>query len=555
MLSAIGELQRYFTAEDRRQWLILLATSLAAGLAQSLTLAFFNHAVAVYGEGRGNLAYLPLVLALTFIGMAAAWYGAVRGYMVSSRMAIRLRDALLERLGAGNLRLVERVSPSSLHYHLLGTIGNLAGAYGTLLGCVTSAVMLVCNFVYVGWLSPAGLVAAILITIVGVVLHLWQERLVVERRQRLDHLNNVMSARHRQFLDGYKELRLSRGKLDHYRVLIDAVNAELFEQGRKVTRLSTAGELGTHFFQFLMIVLIVFAVPLYAKIDAVTIMQLITAVLVTMGPLSGVVGSIPGFTRARIAIDNLRMLQAEIDATRESPHQEAAALAPFESIELRGVEFDFGAQGFHLGPIDLTLRRGEVLFLVGGNGSGKTVLLRVISALYHPSAGTLLYNGVPLRAEERQAYRECFSAVFSDFYLFQELLGLQGVRPQVAEDWLRRLDLEGKTRLEGGAFTSVALSAGQRKRLAFAIAMLEDRPICILDEFGAEQDPEHRARFYRELIPLLREAGKTVIVVSHDDAYFDAGDRVIKMDFGRIVDDSATRARRAGQALGALSTR
>jgi ABC-type siderophore export system fused ATPase/permease subunit len=180
-----------------------------------------------------------------------------------------------------------------------------------------------------------------------------------------------------------------------------------------------------------------------------------------------------------------------------------------------------------------------VVFIIGGNGSGKTVLLRLLTALYHPGAGTILYNGAPLREEERQAYREQFCAVFSDFYLFQELLGASDLQADAVQQWLQRLDLADKTRLEHGSFTSVALSAGQRKRLAFAIAMLEERPICILDEFGAEQDPEHRARFYRDLIPLLREAGKTVIVVSHDDAYFDAGDRVVKMDFGRIVDDYA----------------
>jgi putative ATP-binding cassette transporter len=543
MLSALADLQRYFTAEDRRQWMILLATSLAAGLAQSGTLALFNYAVAEFGAGRAHVGYLPIVLALTFLGMAAAWFGAVRGHAVSTRMAIRLRDRLLERLGTANLRVVERVSPASLHYHLLVTINNLASAYGTLLGCVTAGVMLLCNFIYVGWLSPVGLAAAILITIVGVAVHFWQERLVIERRQRLDHLGNAVSARHREFLDGYKELRLSDHKLRNYRARIDSLNEETLEQGIKVTRLSTAGDLGTNFFQFVLIVTIVFAVPLVTPIDAVTIMQLITAVLVTMGPLSGVVGAIPGFSRARIALDNLRMLEAEIQATREAPRQETGASWPaFESVELRGVEFDFGSGGFHLGPVDLRVQRGEVVFIVGGNGSGKTVLLRILTALYHPSAGAILHNGVVLREDQRQAYREQFSAVFSDFYLFQELLGLVERQPGVAAEWLRRLDLADKTRLEGGSFTSVALSAGQRKRLAFAVAMLEDRPICILDEFGAEQDPEHRARFYRDLIPLLREAGKTVIVVSHDDAYFDAGDRVVKMDYGRIVDDYAVAA-------------
>ena len=548
MISSLVELQRYFTAADRRQWVILLVTSLAAGLAQSLTVAMFNHAVAEYGAGRAHIGYLPVVLGLTFIGMAAAWFGAVRGNVVSTRMAIRLRDGLLERLGGANLRLVERVTPPSLHYHLLSTIDNLAGAYRTLLGCVTSGVMLVCNFIYVGWLSPAGLAAAILITVVGVAVHFWQERLVIKRRQRLDHLSNAMSWRHREFLDGYKELRLSAPKLRDYRRRIDAVNEELLEQRTKLTRMSTAGDLGTNFFQFALLVLIVFAVPLYTRLDAVTIMQLITAVLVTMGPLSGVVGSIPGFTRARIALDNLRMLQVEIEATRESPlHGAGAPLAPFQSLELRAVEFDFGPGAFHLGPLDLTLRRGEVLFIVGGNGSGKTVLLRLLSALYHPSAGVFLYNGAPLTADQRQAYREQFSAVFSDFYLFQELLGLVEPHPGAAAQWLQRLDLADNTRLEGGAFTSVALSAGQRKRLAFAAAMLEERAICILDEFGAEQDPVHRARFYRELIPILREAGKTVVVVTHDDAYFDAGDRILKMDYGRIVEDSAAPRLRAAR--------
>src|SRR5207237_632206 len=149
--------------------------------------------------------------------------------------------------------------------------------------------------------------------------------------------------------------------------------------------------------------------------------------------------------RVRIALDNLRMLQTEIEATREPPRQDGGApLAPFESIALRAVEFDFGPDGFHLGPLDLAVRRGEVLFIVGGNGSGKTVLLRLLSALYHPSAGTILYNGVPLGPEQRQAYREQFSAVFSDFYLFQELLGLLELTPGAAAEWLQRLDLADK---------------------------------------------------------------------------------------------------------------
>jgi len=332
-------------------------------------------------------------------------------------------------------------------------------------------------------------------------------------------------------------------------------------KGIEVTRTTTAGELATTFFQFLMILAVVFMLPLVVRLEAVVIMQLMTAILVTMGPLTGVVGAIPGFTRAQIAMRNLRMLQEEIAATRESADaRDERCLPEFQSIELRGIEFSFGddasGEGFRLGPVDLTLRRGEVVFVVGGNGSGKTVLMRVLTALYHPTAGTIRYNGAVLDELDRQAYREQFSTVFNDFHLFRELLGLRDDQKARVGEWLARLDLADKTRYENGEFTSLALSAGQRKRLAFAVAMLEDRPICVLDEFGAEQDPEHRRRFYREIIPALRSGGKTVIVVTHDDAYFDAGDRVLRMDFGGIVNERRTaagiaHAGRTGQSTGA----
>jgi putative ATP-binding cassette transporter len=540
MLSTFRELQRYFTAEDRRQWLVLLATSLAAGLAQSLTLAVFNEAVAKYGRGEGHLTYLPLAVGLAAIGIGAGYYGALRGHLISTRLSIRLRDRLLDELGAANLRIVERVGAPALHYHLMWTIQNLAGAYETLLTFATSLVMLTCMFAYVGWLSPVGLAAGALITAIGVTVHFRQERLNVPRKRAIDELNNESHRRHGEVLAGYKELRLFGAKFADYRGGMDAMNQDTLAKGQAATRTTTTGELATYFFQFAMIVTVVFALPWVVHTEAVVIMQLMTAILVTIGPLTGVVGAIPGFTRARIAQQNLQNLQREIAATREAVDAPRDRVLPaFETVELKAVEFSFGdeteGESFHLGPVDLVLKRGEIVFVVGGNGSGKTVLMRILTALYYPSAGEIAYNGRTLEPADRQAYREQFSTVFSDFHLFQELLGLGHLPQEQVDAWLERLDLKGKTRYADGKFSSVALSAGQRKRLAFAVAMLEDRPIYVLDEFGAEQDPEHRRRFYRDILPALRDSGKTVIVVTHDDAYFDAADRVVRMDFGNIV--------------------
>ncbi|MBK8072354.1 MAG: ATP-binding cassette domain-containing protein [Ramlibacter sp.] len=162
--------------------------------------------------------------------------------------------------------------------------------------------------------------------------------------------------------------------------------------------------------------------------------------------------------------------------------------------------------------------------------------MRVLTGLYQPVGGQILFNGSPVADDQRQAYREQFSTVFNDFHLFQELLGHRELSAERVDALLKVLALEGKTTYEDGRFSTVSLSTGQRKRLAYVVALLDERPVYVLDEFGAEQDPISRRRFYDEWLPALKAAGKTVVVVTHDDAYFDHCDRLVKMDFGRIAD-------------------
>ncbi|MCB1035646.1 MAG: cyclic peptide export ABC transporter, partial [Acidobacteria bacterium] len=77
----------------------------------------------------------------------------------------------------------------------------------------------------------------------------------------------------------------------------------------------------------------------------------------------------------------------------------------------------------------------------------------------------------------------------------------------------------------------------QRKRLALVTALLEDRPVYLFDEWAADQDPEFKEVFYHQLLPELKARGKTAIVISHDDRYYDVADRVVKLDTGRVVSD------------------
>jgi len=212
----------------------------------------------------------------------------------------------------------------------------------------------------------------------------------------------------------------------------------------------------------------------------------------------------------------------------------------FESLELQGVLHSYHCEqddsNFVLGPIDLTFREGELVFLVGGNGSGKSTLAKIIAGLYVPEAGGIRLDGQAINDSNRDGYRQLFSAVFSDFYLFENLLGLEN--PELdsqAKQYLKQLHLNHKVRVNRGTLSTTAVSQGQRKRLALLTAYLEDRPFYLFDEWAADQDPHFKNIFYTQLLPELKARGKTVLVISHDDRYFGVADRIIKLDYGKIV--------------------
>jgi putative ATP-binding cassette transporter len=237
----------------------------------------------------------------------------------------------------------------------------------------------------------------------------------------------------------------------------------------------------------------------------------------------------------------------KIDAITESLDEqfvtEAAGDAEvkpsWNSLELAGVQHTYRRENeeeeFSLGPIDLSLRPGELVFITGGNGSGKTTLAKLLVGLYIPQQGEIRLDGQTITDERRDDYRQLFSVVFSDFYLFENLLGLSAFNIDTkAQDYLAKLQLDRCVQIKDRTLSTLELSQGQRKRLALLTAYLEDRSIYLFDEWAADQDPQFKEIFYFE----LKEAGKTVIVISHDDRYYNVADRVLKLNYGLIEFDS-----------------
>lgn len=225
-----------------------------------------------------------------------------------------------------------------------------------------------------------------------------------------------------------------------------------------------------------------------------------------------------------------------------SPAHGARALDDWREIRLEGVCYRYpGSTAARptVGPIDLAFERGEMVFIIGGNGSGKSTLLLLLSSLLTPEQGCVSIDGMAVNSDLR-AYRDRFTGVFGDFFLFPHVLDAAGQPLSDAriEQLLDVLDLGEQVQTHDGELSRLALSTGQRKRVALLQCYAEDRDIFFFDEWAADQDVHFRDYFYRSLLPALKAAGKTVIAISHDDRYFHLADRVIALDLGQVVSDT-----------------
>jgi putative ATP-binding cassette transporter len=275
-----------------------------------------------------------------------------------------------------------------------------------------------------------------------------------------------------------------------------------------------------------------------------TVYKVAAAVLFMMAPLTHLVNGAPTLAKADAAVSNLYALEERLDRALFEPMDAPPpeALGDFQRIQLRRVEFGFTGPGggttFSVGPLSLTLDRGERIFVVGANGSGKTTLLKLLTGLYRPDNGQVLLDGSPVVDADQARYRTLFTSVFDDFALFERIYGAGEPDPALVNGRLAELELAHKTRYTETGFSSIDLSTGQRKRLAFLESVLKGRPLCVFDELAADQDPEFRRRLYEELLPQLSASGRTLVVVSHDDQYFHTADRVLEMQDGQLCEAS-----------------
>ncbi|MBW4634011.1 MAG: cyclic peptide export ABC transporter [Iphinoe sp. HA4291-MV1] len=491
------------------------------------------------------------IIAWSFVGLALV---ALITSVISQVMLIRLSQNAVFQL---RMRLSRQILSSELsHLEQLGsprllatltedvqTVANAVHLIPYL--CIDIAIVAGC-LLYITWLSWLVLLMVIGLAVVAIGSSQWLlirgERFLALARDDQD----ILFKHFRTITEGVKELKL------HYRRRqvflsknLQSTAAEFSRHSIQGLTLFTSTTSWGRLVFFFAIGFVLFALPHLLTISSQTLSGYILTFTFLIMPMNNIVEKLPHISRASIALQKIESLGLSLANQAEQSTVPPESKSSWQCLQLVNVTHTYRTDqedsSFILGPIDLTFYPEQLVFIVGGNGSGKSTLAKLITGLYIPEVGEILFDGELITEQNREWYRQHFSVVFSDFYLFEELLGLENINLDTqAQEYLKLLQLDHKVKVENGKLSTTNLSQGQRKRLALLTAYLEDRPIYLFDEWAADQDPVFKKIFYTQLLPKLRDKGKTVLAITHDDRYFHVADRIIKLDYGKVEFDKKT---------------
>jgi putative ATP-binding cassette transporter len=527
---------------SRRVVLVALFIGILSGVSNAAFIAIINAALKSADSPSPFLikSFVALCLILPLTRLISEMLLARLG----QQALMDLRLQLSRRILGAPLRYLEELGAHRLQAALAEDIPVITNALVAVpILCINVAVI-VAGLVYLGWLSMGLLLMLMSFVTLGIVTYQLPVNRAVQHVRVAREQNDSLYKQFRSLIAGIKELKLHSRRREAFVERELEPTSYLFQKSnlRAMMIFSVAATWG-QLLVFIVVGFIVFGIPLWKSTNTLILAGYSLTLLYLMSPFQSVMNFVPIIGRAGVALDKLERLGLQLAAkATEILDQPTLPPAAWKQLELNGVTHSYHREAeedtFQLGELDLTFTPGELVFIVGGNGSGKTTLVKLLIGLYPPESGMVLLDDEVVTDETRDSYRQLFSVVFSDFHLFETLLGLEtGELDEKAREYLRQLQLHHKVKVIDGQLSTTNLSQGQRKRLALLTAYLEDRPCYVFDEWAADQDPYFKQIFYLDLLPALKARGKTIFVISHDDKYYNVADRIIKLDYGKIVSD------------------
>jgi putative pyoverdin transport system ATP-binding/permease protein len=518
---------------------IAIVTGLISGIGSAALIAIINTAVNSSNAASWLWPFLGISVIALFTGIVSQFVLID----LAQNSVYHLRLSLSRRILAAPFQQLEELGASKLLATLTEDVTVLSNTVSIIpFFCIDIAVIAGC-LTYLAFLSGSVFIVTIVLIATSIaiiqMMIIRANKLFYGAREENDRLLQLF----RSITDGIKELKL------HWQRRQDFVDVELSESAevsrdrnvRGLRIFTVAASFGKVIFSLVMGILI-FGMPQLLKLPVATLSGYVLTLTYLMTPFGNILQQLPVLLRANIAIRKIESMGLTLAQSAEISQPPVVTLPQVETLELSHINHTYRGdeQSFHLGPIDLKVAGGQLVFIIGGNGSGKSTLAKLLTGLYIPELGEIKLNDQTITNENREWYRQHFAVVFADFFLFDKLLGLGQDATKLdteAQRYLQLLQIEHKVQVKDGVLSTTNLSQGQRKRLALLTAYLEDRPIYLFDEWAADQDPLFRDIFYQQLLPQLKERGKLIFAISHDDRYFSVADRLIKLDYGQVEYD------------------
>lgn len=532
----------------------LVGYAALSALGTTAVLAVVTYAAQKINDTRREFVDLPV---------AALFVASVLIFMFyESRMIAQLAADVEEAIDRLRMQLIDRLRHADLwkleHFGQSRLFGNITQNCKIISSNSQYLAQAMCSLILTAtilfYIAAVSIFAFLLLTVIIVIAATAYWRL----NKSLENYQAVLADQEASLFecvsdlfDGFKEQRLCSARSQALGEVFCALSKDTVEARSEVHRRSWQQFVFGETTFNLLLGLVVFVVPVYSPSVSTQLIKISAAILFMGAPIFSLMQSLTVLRAAESSAGFMMELKDELATIKEQGSEEQAEPVPvdFSEIVMADIEFSFpapaGEKPFTLGPLNVRIGRGEVIFVTGGNGSGKSTLIKLLTGLYHQQRGRITIDGLDISENRLASYRALMAPVFSDFYLFSRLYGLGEIDQVTVDDLLLRMEMEHISGFKDNHFTRTDLSTGQRKRLALIAALLEKKPILILDEWAADQDSHFRKKFYREMLPELKLRGLTIIAVTHDDRYFDAADRRLHLEEGKLV-EYQNRERNAG---------
>jgi cyclic peptide transporter len=541
-----------FKSKSTTFYVLLILLGAANSVMYSGLLILINNSITkrtLFFDSKYNMAVYFLIVTLSFVCSKIFQTYIVR---LSTEILFKFEIEVLQKLRYAEYEDFEKLGDEKV-YTAISDTKVLSRIPETFINLFNASIIALCCLGYMFFVSVTGGFFILSMMIALLLIYLRRNKSIEIKLNKLRDLQNSYYRYLSDLLSGFKELKLGIKRNENlfekylYKNKIEDRNLGVTTAIRYLDN-----ELLGSYSWYIILGLIMYVLPLVVKINMSQTSTFIITILYLMGPVATLISTVPFYTRVKIALERLNRyenftssrMKGNITYDNAFDIHEAMYLLRFDNVvyEYKDAENE---TSFVIGPINIEIIRGEILFIVGGNGSGKSTFINLLTGLYKPVSGHIYFNDQEIEYENYPYYSNKISAIFTNNHLFKENyeeFDLTSINSKL-ETYIEDMHLSDIIKLDiKNNKISHKLSKGQQKRVAMIYALMEEREILVLDEWAAEQDPAFRAYFYRVILKELKKMGKTVVAVTHDDAYFDCADRRIKFDYGQIIEPAYAHA-------------